>query len=294
MVDFKIRRGLSSTLFTEPGVVNARLVIEEGCWYLCTDTAELFLGVQGTNGLTLKRINGASVPDSPTDTPSVDPDDTPDDNLAELELAVGALQDEITAIKEFKLFKKLTDISELPSIDSEDFNSNITYYIQQPDSNIITTYIFDTTTNKYLCLNNVVDNECISLDRAEINADGELVLYYSNGDISTLGHVVGTDGKDGLVTSIKIGDKIYKHNEGLIELPSFATEEFVRDAITSAQLNGSEVDLSAYAKKEDLEGLASEDYVEDFVEEKLATLELPEMPSKIILLGGDATPENDE
>jgi hypothetical protein len=288
MVDFRIRRGLSTTLFSESGIVNPRLVIEEGCWYLCTDTAELFLGVQGENGLTLKRINGNSAIDTPT-VPGQD-----SENLAELESAVGVLQDEINAIKEFKLFKKLTDVSELPSIDSEDFNSNITYYIQQPDSNIITTYIFDTTTNKYLCLNNVVDNECVSLDRAEINADGELVLYYSNGDISTLGHVVGTDGKDGLVTSIKIGDKIYKHNEGLIELPNFATEEFVRDAITSAQLNGSEVDLSAYAKKEDLEGLASEDYVEDFVEEKLATLELPEMPSKIILLGGDATPEDDE
>jgi hypothetical protein len=87
-----------------------------------------------------------------------------------------------------------------------------------------------------------------------------------------------------------VADECFKKN---IDMFGEGTAEFVRDAITSAQLNGSEVDLSAYAKKEDLEGLASEDYVEDFVEEKLATFEIPEMPSKIILLGGDATPEDD-
>lgn len=57
MIDFKIRRGLSTTMFSEPGVVNPRLIIEEGCWYLCTDTAELFLGVKAQETLHLKRFN---------------------------------------------------------------------------------------------------------------------------------------------------------------------------------------------------------------------------------------------
>ena len=68
MIDFNIRRGLSSVLFSEPGVVNPRLVIEEGCWYLCTDTAELFLGVSTKDGLALKRINDSAK--NPADEPT--------------------------------------------------------------------------------------------------------------------------------------------------------------------------------------------------------------------------------
>ena len=52
MVDFKIKRGLSKDLN------NPKLVIEAGCWYLCTDTAELFLGVSEDGVLKLKQING--------------------------------------------------------------------------------------------------------------------------------------------------------------------------------------------------------------------------------------------
>ncbi len=71
MTDFKIRRGLSSILFSEPGVINPKLIIEEGCWYLCTDTAELYLGAaEETGELTLKRING--VASRPTTTPVPD------------------------------------------------------------------------------------------------------------------------------------------------------------------------------------------------------------------------------
>lgn len=57
MLDFKIRQGLSTVLFSEPGVINKNLIIEEGCWYLCTDTAELFLGVYINDELSLKKIN---------------------------------------------------------------------------------------------------------------------------------------------------------------------------------------------------------------------------------------------
>jgi hypothetical protein len=58
MIDFQIQRGPSSLIFSEPGIINPRLIIEEGCWYLCTDTAELFLGVRENDELTLKQING--------------------------------------------------------------------------------------------------------------------------------------------------------------------------------------------------------------------------------------------
>jgi hypothetical protein len=72
MTDFKIRRGLSTDLFINgninSGVVDG-VVLETGCWYLCTDTAELFLCISLYDGsLTLKRIN-----DHATHTPSIGP-----------------------------------------------------------------------------------------------------------------------------------------------------------------------------------------------------------------------------
>lgn len=70
MTDFNIRRGLSTVLFSEPGVINPDILIEEGCWYLCTDTAELFLGVSTEDGLSLKHINDRNPADIPTDVPT--------------------------------------------------------------------------------------------------------------------------------------------------------------------------------------------------------------------------------
>lgn len=58
MFDFQINRGLSTDLFIN-GQVNPDLIIEEGCWYLCTDTAELYVGVNTEEGLTLKQVNDA-------------------------------------------------------------------------------------------------------------------------------------------------------------------------------------------------------------------------------------------
>ena len=70
MTDFNIRRGLSTVLFTEQGAVNHNILLEEGCWYLCTDTAELYLGVKTPEGeVVLKKINGNGAINRPTQTP---------------------------------------------------------------------------------------------------------------------------------------------------------------------------------------------------------------------------------
>ena len=55
MTDFKVRRGLSYELFNN-GLLNDNVVLELGCWYLCTDTAELFLCTDA-EARALKRIN---------------------------------------------------------------------------------------------------------------------------------------------------------------------------------------------------------------------------------------------
>lgn len=58
-IEFNIQRGLSKELFPAElnGEINPNIIIEDGCWYLCTDTAELFLGVAAGDTVTLKRIN---------------------------------------------------------------------------------------------------------------------------------------------------------------------------------------------------------------------------------------------
>ena len=249
MIDFKIKQGLSEVLFPEPGVVNPRLIIEEGCWYLCTDTAELFLGVLENNKLTLKKINDASNSKPPQDPGA---GDSPENgNLADLEYAIGVLEDEVSALKEVKLFKKMASPEELPTSSDEAFDPNVTYYTLTA-SGILNTYIYDADSDKYLQANNGSGesaNAAVSIASAEINADGDLVLYYTNGTNSIVGRVVGAAGKDGLTTTIQIGDTIYEHNNGAIILPTFVTESFVRDAIAEAE---DKVDLSAYAKLEDI------------------------------------------
>lgn len=139
MVDFKIKRGLSTTMFTAPGVINPRFVIEEGVWYLCVDTAWLFLGVSTEEGsLTLKRINEVEA-------------DTA------LQEAVKELRENLTTLEEIELFKKIDAESELPTdFDSEDFNPNITYYIPLAN-NRVSTYIFDKGLGDYVCTNSIDD-----------------------------------------------------------------------------------------------------------------------------------------
>jgi hypothetical protein len=57
-----IRHGLSTVLFDASGEINKNIVLEEGCWYLCSDTVELFVCVNSYDGLTLKKVN--EVPDN--------------------------------------------------------------------------------------------------------------------------------------------------------------------------------------------------------------------------------------
>ena len=65
----------------------------------------------------------------------------------------------------------------------------------------------------------------------------------------------GDKGVDGLTTSIAVNGTTYKHSNGLITLPNLATESYVSTKIAEAQLGGdnTEVDLSDYATKEELE-----------------------------------------
>lgn len=165
MVDFKIRRGESTTLFSSPGVVNPRLIIEEGCWYLCTDTAELYLGMKLEGVLTLKKINDDGHR----------PDDS-DTSITLLEVQINELKDRLDTLESFELYQKIESEYDLPTnFDSADFNPNITYYVQLDDRNI-RTYIFDQGAQAYMCTNSV--DELVIRAMVSDAIDAELVAKF--------------------------------------------------------------------------------------------------------------------
>lgn len=145
MLDFKIRRGPSSTFFSEPGVVNPRLIIEEGCWYLVTDKAELYLGILDDSGTPkLQKINEVAL----------EPD-MGGSSTTQLEFQIKDLEARLDTLDSFELYQKIYSESDLPTnFDSDDFNPNITYYIQLGD-NKICTYVYDNDTQSYMCTNSV-------------------------------------------------------------------------------------------------------------------------------------------
>lgn len=141
MAEFKIRRGLSTTLFIAPGVINPKLVIEEGCWYLCTDTAELFLGIQeNPEKLALKRINEVHIDDS---------------FKADFEKSLKNLENELIKLENVKLFQKITGEADLPTdFKAANFNPNTTYYLPTTNGKV-STYIFDEDSQSYFCTNSI-------------------------------------------------------------------------------------------------------------------------------------------
>ena len=224
MTDFKIRKGLSTDLFIDgdfnKGIVED-VVLENGSWYLCTDTAELFLGVVAEGTVTLKQINGNhSTANLPNQTPSTGEGEA--------------------------------------------------------DHSIIGAYISDET--------------------------GELYFVFSDDTEESLGIVVGDDG---LTTTIKVGETVYEHTDGVIELPSFITNDqlvdsyYTKDQVDSlipevpTKISGFQNDIGYLTDHQDISHLADKvhthsitditDYTapsldgyatEEFVNKKIAEAEL--------------------
>ena len=113
MTDFKIRSGLSTDLFingnSKSGIIDD-VVLENGCWYLCADTAELFICVQQADGLTLKCINEKTDLGTDSDGTSIDA------------ATIIALRAEINRIKEsLDLYAKTDDIPSLEGYATEQY-----------------------------------------------------------------------------------------------------------------------------------------------------------------------------
>lgn len=133
--NFKIRQGNSTDLFDADGNLKSSVVLEAGCWYLCTDTADLYICIKDLDTLVLKRLNGEAF----------------NSQLASVETNLEA------KLKNQKFFQKITSEAELPTVfDTEDFNANLIYYTYtevKPNKPLLSFYIFEIETQQYIHIN---------------------------------------------------------------------------------------------------------------------------------------------
>ncbi len=178
-------------------------------------------------------------------------------------------------ISDVELFKKIDTVNELPTdFAAEDFNPNITYYTYDPITEKLVTYIYVKTLPGY---KRVLTGEVsISISKVEVNEDGELIVYYSDGNTSNLGSVIR---RDETSIAIKVGNTEYIANtNGVIDLYGVATIEYV-DA--------------KFVTKEELQNAdyATKTHVEDCIEDSFDNF--TESLKTITLYGGDANPLDD-
>lgn len=131
---FKVKHGTAAQLFDANGIIRPNVKLELGSWYICTDTASVYICISENSKLRLRRINSESFEFI----------DAKIDNLtARVEQVEKNTVDYI----------KINSEDELPNdFSSFDFNPNNIYYIEVDSENhYIDTYVFDAATNRYLC-----------------------------------------------------------------------------------------------------------------------------------------------
>lgn len=268
MTNLNILHGLSTELFSAPGVVNPDLLIEEGCWYLCTDTAELYLGIKDetTAETTLKRINS---------------DESIDPKVIEL------LNAEISKVnKSLSDYAKKTDIPTVEGLATEEFVQEELNKISIPDvSNFITEAeveakgyltgqdISDKADKKHIhTLTDITDytapdltgyatQEFVSKKIAEAelkDKEADLEAYYTKSEVDALIPNVTDLIKEipsEYITESELAEELAKiehpaNPTKVSELENdarYATEQYVTDAIAN------QVPVDNLAKKEEVE-----------------------------------------
>lgn len=239
MSEFNIRRGKSTVLFDASGAVNDNVVLEDGYWYLCTDTAELFLCVNDNGTLTLKKVNEIS--DS-------EPSITIPTNLSEFVNDCGF----ITKIPENYVVKE--DITNLVSkADIENLASK-TYVSESVASINIPSNVSDLA-NDAGYITNVPDTfatkEFVASEIAKAELDGQevdLSSYYTKSEITD----IITTATDKKADKSELFSKDYNDLLNTPNIPSIdglASEQFVINAI-----NGLDIpDVTNFITIEDVE-----------------------------------------
>ena len=284
MTEFNISRGLSTVLFTPEGQVNPNLVIEEGCWYLCTDTAELFLGVQTEEGLSLMQINDVErhpvIAEVKTKVenvliPKVEEEIVP--TISE----VKSTTEELKAWVDNKEFLQHIDLEgyateefvteaisgikvQASDIYKVDYNApNFAEALEAYNSGKVLVLINAAPDINSYAVMNYVNDKYITFTKflmSRSEAYGAFNTYYLGSDnvweiakevklnkveANVNGEIAGE------LSTIRIGKEIFS----IPSTDGFATEDFVHEMIAKAELDDKDVDLEAYYTKAEVDEL---------------------------------------
>lgn len=259
MTDLKIKKGLSTDLYTEPGVINPKLIIENGYWYLCTDTAELFLGVydkdeKGQEFLTLKQING-----------------THEGGSTEVDLTGYAKLTDIPDVSKFITNAEVMALIPEVPVKISELENDAGYITAEdvPEADLSNYYNKEEVDS----LINGVEHPTVDLTGYATKEDvAEAVRGIEIPDVSEFikeipaEYITETEleAKKYLTAHQDISGKADKEHTHTIaditdyEAPNFtgyATEEFVTTKIAEAELADTDVDLTAYYTKSEVEAL---------------------------------------
>ena len=248
-MNFQIKQGLSTDLFID-GQLNPRVVLIETCWYLCTDTAELFLCVRRADGsLDLEPINaggkgekgekgdqGERGPQGPQGEPGPK-GDTGETGPQGPQGIQG------------------------PKGDKGDSGISITNTEINQNGELIITYSNNTSANLGVVVGR--DGNDTALSGIIING----VQYKAENNNITLPNFITADDLPEIPTKVS----------ELENDSNFVSETFVRNAIAEAELADKEIDISGFATKDDIKDFSTTTYVD----EKVAAIEIPDVSSFI-------------
>ena len=304
MTDFKIKRGLSSVVFSEPGIINPNLIIEEGTWYLCTDTAELYLGITVDGELTLKQINGEHGAPTEGETTIGIVDAYIKEETGELwvvfadgsEKALGSVTgaSETVSIKIGEnTFEAVDGVIELPEVNVPEVNlDDYAKLTDIPDTSEFIT-MSDVEAKNYLTshqdISHLAEKDHVHSEYATKDHEHEQYLtehqdlsdYAKKSDIP-IDYIKEIPSE--YITESELATELAKIEHPTVSLDGYATEDFVRDAIAKAELGDKDIDLTGYATKDDIKDFASTTYVD----EKVAGISILEVPTKVSAFENDA------
>lgn len=244
MTELNIQRGLSIELFPADlnGQVNPRLDKQEGCWYLCTDTAELFLCIRDENDqLDLKRIN--EVETEVTIDPAVLEALNTEINTIKESLASYAKKTDIPSVEGFATTKFVTDaINELEIPDVSEFikESDLNDYALKSDIPDITGKADAEHTHEEYAVKEHAHTEYAEAEHTHdeyLTEHQSLADYAKRSEIPSLeGYAKTTDipSLDRYATKTELFSGSYNDLKDKPEIPSldgYATEQYVTDAI---------------------------------------------------------------
>lgn len=244
-MNFQIKQGLSTDLFVD-GQLNPRVVLIETCWYLCTDTAELFLCVRRADGsLDLEPINaggkgekgekgdqGERGPQGPQGEPGPK-GDTGETGPQGPQGIQG------------------------PKGDKGDSGISITNTEINQNGELIITYSNNTSANLGVVVGR--DGNDTALSGIIING----VQYKAENNNITLPNFITADDLPEIPTKVS----------ELENDSNFVSETFVRNAIAEAELADKEIDISGFATKDDIKDFSTTTYVD----EKVAAIKIPDV-----------------